>query len=55
MRTIEECKKILECAIGEVDYIIPHDVLEDTIQHLDDYKKLKIEKSWEDYPEGMGR
>lgn len=55
MRTIKECEDILELAIGEVDYSIPSDVLEDTITYLQELRKMKEEKSWEDYPECMGR
>ena len=55
MKTVDECSKILEAAIGEVDHIIPSDVLEDTIYYLKQYKKLEVAKSWDDYPESMGR
>ena len=55
MRTVKECMDILELAIGEVEYSIPSDVLEDTIEYLKKYKKLATEKSWEMFPEKMGR
>lgn len=55
MRTIKECEDILEIAIGEVDYAIPSDVLEDTIEYLREYEKTKSERSWRDFPECMGR
>lgn len=53
--TIDECKQVLEAAIGEVNVIIPDDVLEWAIFYLEEYERLKIEKSWDDCPERMGR
>lgn len=53
--TIDECKHVLEAAIGEVNVIIPDDVLEWAIFYLKEYERLKIEKSWDDCPERMGR
>ena len=55
MRTVDECKDILELAIGEVEYSIPSDVLEDTITYLEKYKELKSDASWDKFPEMMGR
>ena len=55
MVDIDKCKEVLELAIGEVEGIIPDEILESTIQHLEDYQRLKIEKSWDDSPEAMGR
>lgn len=55
MIDVEECKKVLECSIGEVEAIIPREIIESTIQHLEDYQKLQFEKSWDDSPEAMGR
>lgn len=53
--SIEECKQVLEAAIGEANVIIPDDVLEWAISYLKEYERLKIEKSWDDCPERMGR
>ena len=64
--SIKECQDILECAIGEVDYYIPEDVIMQTIEYLDELKqtkkKLKAVKKdldeerdramWEKYPDG---
>lgn len=55
MRDLDECKSILECAIGEVDYMIPSDVLEDTLEYLDELKKLRLKESYDEFPESMGR
>lgn len=51
--TIAEVKSILECAIGEVEEIIPSDVLEETIAYLTEYENMKSEDSWDKYPEGF--
>ena len=55
MRTVKECKEILELAIGAVDHVVPADILESTICYLNEFEKLKAEKSWSNYPEQMGR
>ena len=55
MRSAKECQDILELAIGEVEAAIPDDVLEDTIKYLDEYEKIRIEKSWDEFPETVGR
>lgn len=55
MVDIKECKEVLELAIGEVEAFIPSEIIESTIKHLEDYQKLKYEKSWDDFPEAMGR
>ena len=55
MIDIDKCKEVLECAAGEAEAIIPTEIIESTIQHLEDYQKLKYEKSWDDSPEAMGR
>ena len=55
MRTVKECKEILELAIGEVDHTVHADILESTICYLNEFEKLKAEKSWSNYPEQMGR
>lgn len=55
MIDVEECKKVLECSIGEAEAIISREIIESTIQHLEDYQKLKFEKSWDDSPEAMVR
>ena len=48
-----EVKSILECAIGEVEAVIPSDVLKQTIAYLSDYEYLKSESSWDKYPESF--
>ena len=55
MKTVKECKEILELAIGEVDHVVPADVLESTICYLNEFEKLKVEKSWDNYPKQIGR
>ena len=64
--SVKECQDILECAIGEVDHHIPEDVIEQTIDYLNELKttkkelrKLKKETEdqfsnmmWEKYPDG---
>lgn len=55
MIDIDKCKEVLECSIGEAEAIIPREIIESTIQHLEDYQELKFEKSWDDSPEAMGR
>ena len=55
MVDIDECKEVLELAIGETEAVIPGEIIESTIKHLEDYQKLKYEKSWADFPEAMGR
>ncbi len=54
MRDIDECMSILECADG-IDYMIPSDVLEDTLKYLEELKKLRLKESYDDFPESMGR
>lgn len=51
--TFAEVKSILECAIGEVESLIPFDVLEQAIVYLDEYEKMKSELSWSKYPEAF--
>ena len=55
--SIDECRHVLEAAIGEIGLsaLIPDEVLEATLSYLDEYEKLKFEKSWDDFPERMGR
>lgn len=55
MRSVDECKEVLELAKGEAEAIIPSEIIDDTIQHLTDYQKLECEMSWCRNPEGMGR
>ena len=55
MITINDCKDALELAIGEADAVIPDEIIEATLQYLGEYEKLKIEMSWIDCPERMGR
>lgn len=51
--TVVEVKAILECAIGEVEPLIPSDVLEQTIVYLNEYEQMKSELSWSKYPEAF--
>ena len=58
--SIEECQDILECAIGEVDYHIPEDVIRQTIDYLKELVKTQEELSeersnamWEKFPDGF--
>lgn len=51
--TIAEVKSILECAIGEVEEVIPSDVLEQIIAYLMEYENMKSEDSWDKYSEGF--
>ena len=51
----DECKQVLEAAIGEANAIIPDEVLEWAIFYINEYIRLKIEKSWAESPERMGR
>ena len=54
--SIDECKEVLETAIGEgLDAIIPDKILEATIAYLDAYERLESEMSWIASPERMGR
>ena len=49
--SIEDCINILECAIGEVDYMIPSEVLEQVIVYLNRCDELEVERSWTLFPE----
>ena len=44
--TVNECKRVLEAAGGEVEAIIPDEVLEATIRYLDEYKRLALAESY---------
>lgn len=48
MRSIKECKDILELAIGYTESVIPSEILRDTISYLDNYEK---EIAWKDSTE----
>ena len=50
-----ECTQVLEAAIGEVNAIIPDEVLEWAVFYINEYIRLKIEKDWTDCPERIGR
>ena len=66
-RSIKECQEILEVAIGEVEYHIPSDVLEQTIEYLSELKqkraelkrvkreheKMRSDALWSKYPDGF--
>ena len=51
--SIDECINILETAIGEVEHSIPNDVLEQTICYLTEYQNMKLEVSYDKYPDGF--
>ena len=53
--TIKEVKEILELAMGEVESLIPSDVIEQMLLYLTEYEDMKITESWEKYPEEMGK
>ena len=55
MTSVDECISILEMAIGEAEHILPSEVIEDIMEYLRDYKRMKTAKSWDEYPECMGR
>lgn len=48
MRSIKECKDILELAIGYTESVIPSEILRDTISYLDNYEKEIV---WKDSAE----
>lgn len=51
--TVAEVRSILECAIGEVEAVIPSDVLEQAVVYLTEYENLKSEDSWDKFPESF--
>ena len=53
--TVKEVKEILELAMGEVEPLIPSDVIEQMLLYLTEYEDMKIAESWEKYPEEMGK
>ena len=53
--TIKEVKEILELAMGEVESLIPSDVIEQMLLYLTEYENMKIVESWRKYPEEMGK
>ena len=53
--TVEEVKEILELAMGEVESLIPSDVIEQMLLYLTEYEDMKIAESWDKYPEEMGK
>lgn len=55
MISADECKRVLELAIGEAEYVIPEDVLKAAIHYISEYQRLEIETSWDRCPETMGR
>ena len=50
---ITECRDILEMAIGEIEYHIPTDVLEQIIAYLWELENMKIAESWRKFPDGF--
>lgn len=53
--TVKEVKEILELAMGEVESLIPSDVIEQMLLYLTEYENMKIAELWEKYPEEMGK
>ena len=53
--TVKEVKEILELAMGEVESLIPSDVIEQMLLYLTEYEDMKIAESWEKYLEEMGK
>lgn len=53
--TVKEVKEILELAMGEVESLIPSDVIEQMLLYLTEYEDMKIVESWRKYPEEMGK
>ena len=53
--SIETTISILEASIGEIEHIIPSEVLESAIEYLKSYQEIKTVQGWIDYPEAMGR
>ena len=53
--TIKEVKEILELAMGEVEPLIPSNVIEQILLYLIEHEDMKIAKSWDKYLEEMGR
>lgn len=52
---INEVINVLETAIGEVECIIPSEILESAVEYLKEYEDLKSVESWREFPESMGR
>ena len=52
MLTVNECKEYLKQILMEDE---DKEYLNSIIYYLDEYKKLKIEKSWVESPEQMGK
>ena len=50
---IAECRDVLEMAIGEIEYHIPTDVLEQTIAYLWELENMRIAESWRKFPDGF--
>lgn len=53
--TVKEVKEILELAMGEVESLIPSDVIEQMLLYLTEYEDMKIAESWRIYPESEER
>jgi hypothetical protein len=53
--TVKEVKEILELAMGEVESLIPSNVIEQMLLYLTEYENMKIAESWDKYPEEMGK
>ena len=52
---INEVINVLETAIGEVECIIPSEILESAVEYLKKFEDLKSVESWREFPESMGR
>ena len=50
---VEECKRVLECAIGEAPHVLPDDVIRATLWYLNEYKRLKNILTWDECPENV--
>lgn len=53
--TVKEVKEILELAMGEVESLIPSNVIKQMLLYLTEYEDMKIVESWRKYPEEMGK
>lgn len=51
--SLKEVIDILELAIGEVDERIPSDVLECAISYLREHEQMKINETWDKYPDAF--
>ena len=52
MLTVNECKEYLKQILMEDE---DKEYLDSITYYLDEYERLRIEKSWAEFPERMGR